>query len=45
MSEEELEAIRRAWRWTKPEHSVRRLLEYVDELEAEKADRWEPERE
>lgn len=45
MTEAELEAIRAGWRWARADHAVARLLEYIDELEAEKADKWEPERE
>lgn len=43
MTEEELESIRQGWRFVQPEHTVARLLEYIDALRSE--NRWEPERE
>lgn len=34
MTDAELDAIRAAWRWAKPDHSVSRLLTYIDGLRA-----------
>jgi hypothetical protein len=32
MTDDELDSIRAAWRWVKPDHSVAKLLAYIEEL-------------
>jgi hypothetical protein len=39
MTDDELDSIRDAWRCVQPDHSVQRLLAYIEELKARAAER------